>query len=445
MSPDRDPPDPTPPGSALRAPQDLPTALERIRRLEAEADRLRQQIEERDRHTEHFLATLAHELRNPLSAVASALEAKEVLDPASDEAVRLRGVTRRQISHLSRLVDDLLDVSRITSDKIELRRQRTDLRRSIRAAVETLQPLIDRSGQRLELALPEEPLTVMADPDRLEQVVGNLLANAVKYTPSGGLIAVMACRQGGGNGGGEALVEVADTGVGIRPELLERIFDLFAQAEVSLDRRGGGMGLGLTLVRRLVELHGGSVTAESKGEGRGSRFRVRLPLAEIDPAESGQAEGGRAAGPEMEEGRDEAAAGPGRASVLVVEDHEDARLALKLLLDHRGHRVGVAEDGLEGVEMAGGGAWDAAVVDLGLPGIDGFEVARRLRRNPRTREMLLCALSGYGQEGDRRRSTEAGFDHHLIKPLQPAELFPLLEEAGKGRGEDRRGSGPGDS
>ena len=340
-------------------------------------------------------------------------------DLAADDE-RLLAVAERQLRHLSRLVDDLLDVSRIDQKKITLRRELFDLADVVERAVETRSASMDKRDHELIVDLAPEPLPLLADPTRIEQVIDNLLTNAAKYTPEGGRIELAARREGE-----EAVLTVTDNGIGIPPQMLDRIFSLFAQADQSLDKSGGGLGLGLTLVDRLVEMHGGSVRAESEGEDRGSRFTVRLPLAADGEAETAAP---AAAGGEQEAAgeRERRASKP---AVLIVEDNEDAREMLALLLEGRGFSVGTAADGTQGVEKGSSGEWDVAIVDIGLPGLDGYEVAKRLRASDGGDDLLLIALSGYGRPEDRAKSAQAGFDQHLIKPVEPNVLFELLDKA----------------
>jgi signal transduction histidine kinase/CheY-like chemotaxis protein len=399
-------------------------ALERLDAELEETNRgvvaLYAELDERDRRKNEFLATLAHELRNPLGVVGTALHAVRERNGHSEHVSRPLEVAERQLWHLARLVDDLLDVSRIDQGKITLHREHVDLAEVVRRAVESSGPLIERRGHRLDVDLGERPLVLDADPVRLEQVVDNLLSNAAKYTPEGGEIEIRTRAEDA-----TAVLTVEDDGIGIAPEMLGRIFQLFAQADKSLERSSGGLGLGLALVERLVALHDGTVTAESAGEGEGSRFTVRLPLAdtseEEDPLDATR----------DETGPDAAAPGP----VLLVEDNEDAREMLALLLEGRGFEVDTAEDGARGVERMESGEFGAAVVDIGLPGLDGYEVARRVRAGEAEtgRRTLLIALSGYGRSEDRERSEEAGFDHHLVKPVDPDELCGLLRGRRSGR------------
>ncbi|MFO0575140.1 MAG: PAS domain S-box protein [Polyangia bacterium] len=369
-------------------------------------------LREADRRKDEFLAMLAHELRNPLAPIRSAVEVLRQLGGAAPRLVAARAVIDRQIEQLTHLVDDLLDVSRITRGKIRLRRERVDLLGAVSRALESVRPLVAGRHQQLTVELPAEPLFVDGDVTRLCQVVGNLLHNASKFTDAGGQLSLRISRRGEA-----AEISVRDEGVGIAPEVLPRIFDLFTQADSSLDRAQGGLGIGLTLVRSLVELHGGTVEARSAGLGRGSEFTVRLPL--LDVADSpGEAPGGRAA----------PATAPAelRRRILIVDDNTDAAETLQVLLELDGHETSLAHDGPTALRLAAELVPDAVLLDIGLPGLDGYVVAERLRARPELKSALLIALTGYGQEEDRRRSALSGFDLHLVKPVDVSALRALL-------------------
>ncbi|MFN3651438.1 MAG: GAF domain-containing protein [Armatimonadota bacterium] len=386
-------------------------ALERVR-LSQELERRALALEEADRRKDEFLATLAHELRNPLAGIANATYVLDQIPVADEQRPRLRGVIRRQTEHLSRMVDDLLDLSRITHGKIELRREPVDFAAVIRQAIETTRPFIQTRLHELSGTLPAEPIWVLGDPTRLEQVVNNLLNNAAKYTDPGGHISLAVTRDDA-----QVVLRVRDNGIGIAPELLPHIFELFIQAEQKLDRAPGGLGIGLTLVHRLVELHGGTVRAFSQGIGAGSEFVVRLPLLpdQHPPQAAGAAEAESRA-PESH----------AALRVLVVEDNPDAAETLAEILTLWNVAVRVVRDGPSAVAAAEELPFDLVLLDIGLPGIDGYEVARRLRRLPGMHRTRLVALTGYGQAEDRRQSQEAGIDLHLVKPVDPERLRRTL-------------------
>ncbi|HEX8201798.1 MAG TPA: response regulator [Isosphaeraceae bacterium] len=372
--------------------------------------RLYREIREADRRKGEFLAMLAHELRNPLAPLLGSLHLLGLDNADVAEVQQARAVAERQVRHLARLVDDLLDVSRINSGKVHLRKEAVVLQEAVARAVETVRPLVEARRHAIAVEIPPEPVLLEADADRLAQILANLLNNAAKYTEPGGHITVQA-----GRDGDFAVVRVRDTGIGIAPELLPRVFDLFTQAERSLDRSQGGLGIGLTLVRRLVELHGGGVHVISAGAGQGSEFVVRLPLGAPEPARAAD----RPA-PAAEAGE------PQPHRVLVVDDNTDGARVLARLLQAGGHRVRVAHDGPSALEAARAEPPDVVLLDIGLPGMDGYEVAQRLKAMEGPDHALLVALTGYGQEEDRRRSVEAGIDHHLIKPVDPGALQDLL-------------------
>jgi PAS domain S-box-containing protein len=365
-----------------------------------------------DRRKDEFLATLAHELRNPLAPLRNALEIlkRPNVEPAViDQA---RGMMDRQVRQLVRLVDDLLDVSRIMQGKIELRKERIDLAVAVRHALETAQPAIAAAGHQLRCDLPPEPLILEADPIRIAQAISNLLHNSAKYTEPGGRITISAARENG-----EAVVRVRDTGVGIAPDMLPRIFDLFVQANRKQDRSQGGMGIGLTLVRSLAEIHGGRVSAQSEGPGRGSEFVLRLPLCQDLPQGNSHDVITRVS----------VASNPRR--ILVVDDNADAGESLAMFLRLQGHVVRVTMDGQSALDAALREPPQVAFLDIGMPGMDGYELARRLRQQPALESVMLVALTGWGQEEDRRRTQEAGFDFHLTKPAEPEVLDRLLKLA----------------
>ena len=379
------------------------TALQRKRE---ELNENLEQLAETDRRKDEFLAMLGHELRNPLSAVRNAIVTAR-LDPPRRE--RALDIARRQADQLARLVDDLLDVARITQGRITLRKRPISFAGVVERAVETTRQLVEERAHALALVLPAEDLWVEVDPTRLEQVVVNLISNAAKYTEPGGRIEVAAERRGD-----EVVLRVRDNGIGIAPEMLPRVFDLFAQAEPSLDRAQGGLGIGLTVVRRLVELHGGRVEVESE-QGQGAEFRVFLPGLPVRPEEMVPAS---------------TAAEGHAARLLIVEDNTDAAESLMMLLELLGHRVRVVHDGVAALEAATANVPDVMLIDIGLPGIDGYEVARRIRREPGLERVVLVALTGYGREGDKKQALAAGFDYHLAKPVNPDTLQDLVARLG---------------
>ncbi|HYO12101.1 MAG TPA: PAS domain S-box protein [Thermoanaerobaculia bacterium] len=379
------------------------------RQLERELERRLEELAEADRRKDEFLAMLAHELRNPLAAISNAGLVLGERRGEDSRSAELLGVIGRQIRHLSRLVDDLLDVSRFTHGRIVLRKAAVELAPVVAGAVETARPLLEARGHSFSVSLPDEPLWLEADATRMEQVLANLLNNAAKFTEPGGQVGLSVEREGD-----DVLLRVRDTGVGIPPDLLPRIFDLFVQGERSLDRAHGGLGIGLTLVRSLVERHGGTVAAASEGPGRGSEITVRLPLL---PDAARDAPAAAAVPPEK---RRET------VRVLLVEDNEDAAAALAELLRIWGHRVAVVHDGPSALQAARAEQPDVVLLDIGLPGMDGYEVARAFRELPGLEEVTLVALTGYGQDSDRLRSSLAGIDHHLVKPVDPDQLRRLI-------------------
>ncbi len=359
---------------------------------------------EADRRKDDFMAVLAHELRSPLGPIRNAADVLCSESPTGSRLDRARGILVRQVAHMGRLIDDLLDVSRIARDKIELRRTWLDLRALVAEVVDDVRLLVDQKAQTLNVTLPPTPLVVDGDPARLRQVIANLLGNAAKFTPGRGRIDLTVTTDAG-----EVTLGVRDSGSGIPADVLPRIFEPFVQGQA--DRRHGGLGIGLTLVRRLVELHGGRVEAFSAGAGRGSQFVVTLPL--VPPALP------------IADASEPVEAGVSRR-VLVVEDDADSAEGLLMLLEAQGHVVRTARDGQEAIETATSFRPEVALVDIGLPDIDGYEVARRLRHQPSCAETTLVALSGYGRDEDKRRAREAGFDHHLLKPADLDALHAIL-------------------
>jgi PAS domain S-box-containing protein len=366
-----------------------------------------QALQEADRRKDEFLAMLAHELRNPLAPIRNAVQILRAKGPPMLELHWARDVIDRQVDQMTRLVDDLLDVSRITRGKILLRKERVELAAVVSSAVEASRPLIEKWGHELTVTLPPGPVHLEADPTRLAQVLLNLLNNAAKYTEQGGRIWLTIEPEGD-----EVCVRVKDTGIGIPPEMLPRVFEMFTQVERSLERSQGGLGLGLTLVRSLVEMHGGTVKAHSGGPGKGSEFVVRLPVARGPEPEGVAGDGGKVLSPP-------------RRRILVVDDNRDAANSLAILLRILGHEVHTAHDGLEAVGAATVFQPDVVLLDIGLPKLNGYEAARRVRQERGT-GVTLIALTGWGQEEDRRLSKEAGFDHHMTKPVELPALQRLL-------------------
>jgi signal transduction histidine kinase/CheY-like chemotaxis protein len=416
-------------GRKARSPASMPrdAVLETlIGRIVEERDRARQALEaalkERDRaqlalreselRKEEFLATLAHELRNPLAPIRSAAQIMRMAEGDQATTSAARAIIERQLKHLVRLIDDLVDVSRLTHGKLELRKERVELATVLQIAVETNRPLLETKQQHVTLELPSQALLVEADTTRLAQVFANLLNNGAKYSDAWEDITIRVTREGD-----QAVVRVCDQGVGIDVDMLERIFDMFTQVGRPRPSPQDGLGVGLTLAKRLVELHGGTVTAHSQGPGTGSCFTVRLDvLPPLDqevrpmPAISDRPEG------------------PPRARILVADDNYDAAQSLALMLGMEGHEVRTASDGLEALRIAEEFRPQLVLLDIGMPKLDGYETARRLRQRPWSESTRLFALTGWGQEEDRERARQAGFDRHLVKPVDPDALSQLLNE-----------------
>ncbi|MGE5641197.1 MAG: PAS domain S-box protein [Clostridia bacterium] len=388
-------------GGTLRGYAKVTRDLTDRRRVEA--------LEKAERQTNEFLAMLAHELRNPLAPIRNALHLlakKPTEDPAE---LWVREVLQRQTVQMTRLVDDLLDVSRITRATVVLSRSAVDVRKAIREAADAAVQWIQPRRHSLVLELPDEPLEVEADPVRLNQIVLNLLHNAAKFTPEGGRITAAAAREGG-----DVVLRVRDNGIGMTPELVENAFELFRQGQQAIDRPEGGLGVGLTLVERLTTLHGGSVEARSEGPGRGSEFVVRLPARPAGtPAEP----------PAPAEEGDHGSA----RRILVVDDNIDAANALRYLLQNDGHDVRISTDGASGLALAREFRPDVLLLDIGLPRLSGYEIARAVRADASLAHATIIAVTGYGQQQDRERSSAAGFDHHLTKPVEFRALQRLLK------------------
>jgi signal transduction histidine kinase len=379
----------------------------------AERARAEAALKEADRHKDEFLAVLAHELRNPLAPIRNAVEIMRRSALTDPQLSWSRDVVERQVKHLTRLVDDLLDVSRITRGNINLSREPVSVTTIVARAIETIAPLIAEQRHELTVDVAEETLEVEGDLTRLTQVLGNLLNNAAKYTDPGGIIKVVARRAST-----DVEIRVRDNGIGIPPELLPRLFQLFTQVDGAAHRAQGGLGIGLALVRQLVQMHGGSVTAYSQGPGHGSEFLIRLPLKLMTYRDTSAALDSAGAAP-----RDGVKRGH---RILLADDNRDALDSLATLLQCDGHEVHTAADGAEALEVAAGVHPDVILLDIGMPKMDGYEVARRIRSEPWGKNAVLIALTGWGQDEDRRRSREVGFDSHLVKPLDPEALATLL-------------------
>ncbi|MEX1232216.1 MAG: PAS domain S-box protein [Planctomycetaceae bacterium] len=375
--------------------------------------RLLERLQDADRRKDDFLATLAHELRNPLAPIRNGLQVIRMAKDDKQMVEQARGMMERQLEQMVRLIDDLLDISRITRNKLELRKENVELKQVIDSAVETSQHLIDQGEHQLTVSLPPESILVEADPTRLSQIFANLLNNAAKYTENGGRIRLTVERQGS-----DAIISVRDTGIGIAAEHLPKLFEMFSQVAPALERSQGGLGIGLALVRGLVDMHGGSIEARSEGLGKGSEFIVRLPVliahsTAVKPPESAP---------------DTAAAQP-KQKILVVDDNKDAAKMLAMTLQLLGHELHTVHDGEEAVNAAAALRPDVILLDIGLPKLNGYEACRRIRRQPDGDKINMIALTGWGQEGDKQKALQAGFDQHCTKPVDVSSLIPLLERS----------------
>jgi signal transduction histidine kinase/DNA-binding response OmpR family regulator len=380
----------------------------------AERRQAESRLEEASRRKDEFLAMLAHELRNPLAPIRNAVELIRLAAPTEAKVRWAADVTDRQVRQLTRLVDELLDVARISQGKVVLQTQCLDLVTLVNQCIESQRDVMQRRRQTLTLSLPDWPVNLNGDATRLAQVVNNLLSNAIKYTPEGGAISV-SVEHAQGSSSEFALLQVSDNGIGIDADLLPHVFELFEQGKRALDRTQGGLGVGLTLVQRLVQLHGGEVVASSAGPGQGSQFRVLLPcLGEVDEPVV------------QEDGRGQLPTASVARRILVVDDNVDVVETTTMLLSLSGHQVRSAKDGLQALHLASEFRPDVVLLDIGLPLMDGYEVARRLRQTPQTAGALLIALTGYGQQGDRQRGRDAGFDGHMLKPVDPHALAKLI-------------------
>jgi signal transduction histidine kinase len=394
---------PFPPDS--KYPELILLAVEDVSALRERAD----ELAEANRHKDEFLAILAHELRNPLAPIRNAVQYLGMEGLTERDVKTGRDVISRQVTIMVRLIDDLLDVSRISRNKLDIRKQRVVLAAILESAVEGSRPLILEGGHELTIRMPQEPLELDADPVRLAQVFMNLLNNAAKYTKRSGHIWLAADREGS-----DAVVSVRDNGIGIPSDMRSRIFEMFTQVDRSRDRSQGGLGIGLTLVRRLVDLHDGTIEARSDGTDQGSEFVVRLPIIQ-PPLES----------PPTSDGPRAAALSGSR--ILVVDDNKDSADSLGMLLRLKGNEIRTAHDGLEAIQIAEMFHPELVLLDIGLPEMNGYDVARRIRQQPWGRDMMLVALTGWGQDEDRRRSQEAGFNFHVVKPVELAVLEKLLD------------------
>ncbi len=380
------------------------------KRTDDELQRLAAELIDADRRKDVFLATLAHELRNPLAPMRNGLQIMKLTKDNGDTAEQVRAMMDRQLSHLVRLVDDLLDVSRITQGKVELRVERIDLKTVLATALEASRPAIEEAGHGLTVVVPDGPIFVDGDAARLAQVVSNLFSNSAKYTRRGGHIRITVWREDG-----MAVVAVKDNGIGIPPAMLDRVFEMFTQLDRALEKATGGLGIGLSLAKGLLDMHGGTIEARSEGEGMGSEFVVRLPVVTSDVA-----------GPERERRQSIGVAPPAPRRILVVDDNVDSADSLGRLLEMLGNEVRTANDGQSAIEVAAQFRPDVVLMDIGMPKLNGYEAARRIREHPWGRGMVLVALTGWGQDDDRKKSSGAGFDHHWVKPVDMDVLTKLI-------------------
>ena len=425
--------------SLQRANCELEEANRSLQSEVGERARIEQALKEADRHKDEFLAMLAHELRNPLAPIHNAIELMRMKTLADPQLNWARDVIARQLTSLTRLVDDLLDVSRITRGKINLTRQVVELEGLISRAVETVHPLLDEHRHELTLELPPPGVKVFGDPTRLTQAIANVLGNAAKYTDAGGQISLVASLSTE-----DVEIRIRDNGIGISPELLPHVFELFTQLERGDGRTQGGLGIGLALVQRLVQMHGGVVTAASEGPGMGAQFVIRLPLLreEAEPATAQSVMAAEASQPASEVACAVAplvAAGAQRMArrILIADDNNDALESLATLLQLSGHEVYTATNGGTALQSAERHLPEVALLDIGMPLLDGYEVAKRIRAQPWGGRITLVALTGWGQDSDRRRSREAGFDSHLVKPLDLEILTDLLDRLPSGAASNR--------
>ncbi len=376
-------------------------------------------LQEADRKKDEFLATLAHELRNPLAPIRNGLQVLR-MSPSEEVSEEVRSMMDRQLTHMVRLIDDLLDVSRVSQGKIELRREHITLQSAIQAAIEGSKPLIEANKHMLELKIPEKEIWVDADLTRLAQIISNLLNNAAKYTQSGGNIILSAKLENN-----NAVVSVTDNGMGIPPEMLPKVFDLFTQVDRTLERSQGGLGIGLALVKRLVHMHGGQITVESGGVNKGSTFTITVPAIK------------NGAGEVKGENEQEKTKAIQPLNVLVVDDNEASAKTTGWMLELMGHMPTLAHDGVEAIEKAKSIKPDVIMLDIGLPGKNGYEVCKELRQNSAFKNTIFIAQTGWGQDKDKAQAKEAGFDYHLVKPVRLEDLSALLKSAGNGDKKNR--------
>ena len=396
--------------------EDLEAANRRLEQEVAVRQSAEHALIEADRRKDEFLATLAHELRNPLAPLRNALHILKVAGPGSEEGKVAREIMDRQLRQLVRLVDDLLDVSRITTGKVVLQRESVPLATIIESALETVRPFVAERGIALSVTTPQVPLMLRADPTRMAQALTNLLHNAAKFTDAGGRIELRVEREGLDG----VTIVVADTGIGIPADMLSFIFDMFTQLDRSLERPYSGLGVGLSLAKHLIELHGGTLEAASEGQGKGTRFTARLPgIVVFEPSPRGS---------DAADGR--APAAPPRRRVLLADDNADFTSSFALMLRSMGHDVIEAYDGAEALQAARSIQPEIAFLDIGLPKMNGYELARRLREDPATRRIVLVAVTGWGQDGDRKLAAEAGFDLHLVKPVESAQIETIFAGLG---------------
>ncbi|MFL6580648.1 MAG: ATP-binding protein, partial [Burkholderiales bacterium] len=380
--------------------------------LELELRERVKELAEADRQKNEFLAMLGHELRNPLAPIRNAVHLMKMEDAEQETVIKARDMMERQLQQLVRLVDDLLDVSRIVRAKIDLRKEPVDLAQALTRAIETAQPVIDARGHQLKTSVPLGAIYVEGDLIRLAQAVANLLTNAAKYTPEAGMIVLEVEREKE-----RVAIRVQDSGVGIEPDLLPRIFDLFVQGDHTLARSQGGLGIGLTLVKRLVDMHGGTIEAVSEGKGKGSQFIVRLPILMGDP----ETFRSKVPGSLIKNSS--------KRRVLVVDDNVDAAESIAMILRITGHKVMCIYDGQSVMKMVQNYKPEVVIIDIGLPGMSGYDVAKLLRNTPECKHLALVAVTGYGQDNDRMTAQQAGFDSHMTKPVDPDVLGEFVAAA----------------